>query len=198
MKQRPGRGGWVLDVRGDTRHKEHLGENHSHRIASQADSAGSIPVTRFTRETPCRSWGLTNSTSPLSIGLGPGQSTVNDPCAIRGPQTPCQHPPSGPTTLDLHGFSDLVDPRVDRGDSLLERSVHARAGPCGREVGPPVLMRDNYAGPGPFGPSERTGIVSTCRKDCLRSNPKFEQRRAAFRADQVTAARGRRRRGAGR
>ena len=65
-------------------------------------------------------------------------------------------------------------------------SVHARAGPCGREVGPPVLMGDDYARPGAFGPSERTGIVSTSRKDCLRSNPKFEQRRTAFRADQVT------------
>jgi hypothetical protein len=88
--------------------------------------------------------------------------------------------------LDLHSFRDLVDPGVDRNDSLLERDVHMRAGPCGREVGPPMLMSDNCARPGAFGPSERTGIVSTSRKDCLRSNPKFEQRRAAFRADQVT------------
>jgi hypothetical protein len=57
---------------------------------------------------------------------------------------------------------------------------------CGREVGPPVLMGDNYARPCAFGPSERTGIGSTSRKDCLRSNPKFEQRRTTFRADQVT------------
>src|ERR1035437_918226 len=92
-----------------------------------------------------------------------------------------------PTTLGLHGFRDLVDPRVDRGDGLLECDVHVRAGPCGREVGPPVLMGDNYARPCAFGPSERTGIGSTSRKDCLRSNPKFEQRRTTFRADQVTS-----------
>ena len=54
---------------------------------------------------------------------GPFQNPVNDLLAIRGPQTPCQHPPSGLTTLDLHGLGDLVDPRVDRGDSLLERDV---------------------------------------------------------------------------
>src|ERR1019366_10211187 len=58
---------------------------------------------------------------------------------------------------------------------LLQRDVHVRAGPCGREVGPPVLMGDSYARPCAFGPSERTGIGSTSRKDCLRSNPKFEQ-----------------------
>jgi hypothetical protein len=75
--------------------------------------------------------------------------------------------------LDLRGFRDLVDPRVDRGDSLLEREVHVRAGPCGREVGPPVLMRDDFARPCAFGPSERKGIVSASRKDCLGSSPKF-------------------------
>ena len=95
-----------------------------------------------------------------------------------------------PTTLDLHGLGDLVDPGVDRGDSLLEREVHERTSPCGREVGPPVLMRDNYARPGPFDPSERTGIISTSRKDCLRSNPKFEQCGTAFRGDQVTEQQG--------
>ena len=51
---------------------------------------------------------------------------------------------------------------------------------------PAMLMSDNYARPCAFGPSERTGINSTSCKDWLRSNPKFEQRRAAFRADQVT------------
>src|SRR5665811_2503049 len=51
---------------------------------------------------------------------------------------------------------------------------------------PAMLMSDNYARPCAFGPSERTGINSTSRKDWLRSNPKIEQRRAAFRADQVT------------
>jgi hypothetical protein len=49
-----------------------------------------------------------------------------------------------------------------------------------------MLMSDNYARPCAFGPSERTGINSTSCKDWLRSNPKIEQRRAAFRADQVT------------
>src|ERR1019366_409410 len=86
----------------------------------------------------------------------------------------------------LHGFRDLVDPRVDRGDGLLEGDAPVGAGPCGREVGPPVLMGDSYARPCAFGPSERTGINSTSRKYCLRSNPKFEQRGAVFRPDQVT------------
>ena len=50
-----------------------------------------------------------------------------------------------PTMLDLRGFRDLVDPRVDRDDSLLERDVHARTSPCGGEVDPPMLMRHNCA-----------------------------------------------------
>ena len=46
---------------------------------SQADSAGSIPVTRSTHEKRCRSWGFVKSFSPISVGLGPLQSTVDDP-----------------------------------------------------------------------------------------------------------------------
>jgi hypothetical protein len=128
----------------------------------------------------------------IALGGAIGTGLFLGSCSVSGSQSPQLHPFVGSTrtceatTLDLHGFHDLVDPRVDRGDSLLERDVHARADPCGCEVGSPMLMSDNYARPGTFGPSERTGIISTSRKDCLGSNAKFEQRRAAFRAGQVT------------
>jgi hypothetical protein len=59
-------------------------------------------------------------------------------------------------------------------------------GPCGCEVGPPVLMGHSHTRPSSFSPCERMGFNSPSRKDCLRSNPQFGQRRAAFRADQVT------------
>jgi len=40
---------------------------------------GSIPVTRSTREKRCRSWRFVKSISPSSFGLGPLQSTADDP-----------------------------------------------------------------------------------------------------------------------
>jgi len=57
-----------------------------HQVGSQADSAGSIPVTRSTREKRHRSYGFTESSSLFAIALGAFQSTADDPWAIRGPQ----------------------------------------------------------------------------------------------------------------
>ena len=70
---------------------------------SQADSAGSIPVTRSTRETRCCSWRFTNSTAPQATCLGPFQDDVNDLTAISG-QSVCK-----PMVTDSHVSTGLSD-----------------------------------------------------------------------------------------
>jgi hypothetical protein len=65
-----------------------------HSYHSQAESAGSTPVTRCTREYRDNSVGFMNATVPLPVSLGPFQNSVNDPWAIRWSKTPCQHFPS--------------------------------------------------------------------------------------------------------
>jgi hypothetical protein len=77
----------------------HLSTAHRPISDSQADSAGSIPVTRSTREKRCRSWGFVKSVAPLPVGPAHPRAPLDDQWAIRGPSVghrlPCQHPPSG-------------------------------------------------------------------------------------------------------
>ena len=61
---------------------------------SQVDSAGSIPVTRSTREKRCHSWGFTNSTSPPRLGLAHYKQGFERSAGHPRPQTRRQHPPS--------------------------------------------------------------------------------------------------------
>ena len=68
--------------------------DHGPRQVSQADSAGSIPVTRSTPEKRCRSWRFTNFTSSLHADLAYDKRALNDRRTIHGPQTRRQHPPS--------------------------------------------------------------------------------------------------------
>jgi hypothetical protein len=63
--------------------------SRGHRLHSQADSAGSIPVTRSTREKRCSSCGFADSTFPISIGLDHSDDDSNDQWATARPQTPC-------------------------------------------------------------------------------------------------------------
>jgi len=60
--------------------------------SSQADSAGSIPVTRSTHEKRCSNWVFVHVTPRLGVRLGPFGGSVIDQWAIRGPQTPVSVP----------------------------------------------------------------------------------------------------------
>ena len=65
------------------------------QVGSQADSAGSIPVTRSKHEKRCSSWGFVKSIVALSVGPAHPRAPLDDQWAIRGPQAPMSHRPSG-------------------------------------------------------------------------------------------------------
>ena len=63
-----------------------------HRGDSQADSAGSIPVTRSTREKFCHIWGFVNAALRLPSVSAYSRTPLGHPWGYRHPS---QHPPSG-------------------------------------------------------------------------------------------------------